>query len=78
MLASVLRKEGGEGADFEHAALVPGRVELLDLPAVDVGVLVPRLGLVVLPLPPPVPSLCRLGILRHRRRGVRFVLRRHG
>lgn len=73
-IASVLGEEGGEGADFQHAALVPRGVELLHLPAVDVGVLVPRLGLVVLPLPPPLLLLRRV----RRRHHIRFILRRHG
>jgi hypothetical protein len=72
LVTSVLGEEGGEGADFQQAALVPGGVELLHRPAVDVGVLVPRLLLVVLPLAPPVLPLRVL-----RRRG-RFVIRSHG
>jgi hypothetical protein len=59
VLASVLREEGGEGADFQHAPGIPRGVELLHLPVVDVGVLVPRLGLVVLTLPPPFLPLRR-------------------
>jgi len=50
VLFEVLREEGGEGTDFEHATFVPRRVELLDLPVVDVGVIVPWLGFIVLPL----------------------------
>ena len=46
---SVLREEGGEGADFEHAALVPRRVELVDFPVID-GRVIPWLWLVVLSL----------------------------
>lgn len=50
VLTSVLREKSGERADFEHAALVPRRVELIDLPVIYVGILVPWLRLVVLPL----------------------------
>ena len=48
ILLSVLRKESGECADFEHAGGVPRRIELLDCPSVDVWVVVPRLRLVVI------------------------------
>lgn len=59
ILLSVLGEESGEGADFEQAAVVPGRIELVDLPAVDGGVVVPGLGLVVLALVLP-PRLLRV------------------
>ena len=49
LFTSVDREECGEGADFEHSGFIPRRVELFDLPTVDVGVIIPRLGLVVLP-----------------------------
>lgn len=71
MGTSVLGEEGGEGADFQQAALVPGGVELLHRPAVDGGVIVPRLLLLVLPLPLPVLPLRTFG------RRIRFVRRRH-
>lgn len=49
VLLSVLGEESAEGALFEEAAFVPGGLERLHLPVVDVRG-VPRLGLVVLAL----------------------------
>ena len=49
-LTSVLRKENGEGADFKHSSFIPRQIELVDLPVINVGVIIPWLWLVVLPL----------------------------
>lgn len=48
-LTYVLREESGERAYFKHAAFVPGRIELLNLPVVNARI-IPRLWFVVLPL----------------------------
>lgn len=47
-----MREQRREGGDFEHAAFVPRRVELLNRPAVNVRVVVPRLRFAVLVLAP--------------------------
>ena len=49
-LTTVSKKESGEGADFKHSGFIPRQVKLVDLPAINVGVIIPWLQLLVLPL----------------------------
>ena len=49
-LTTVSRKESREGAYFKHSGFIPRQVKLVDLPAINVGVIIPWLRLVVLPL----------------------------
>lgn len=62
-VTSVRREESGERRDSDHSLFVPRGVELLDLPSVDVGVIVPRLRLVVLSLVLLLPRQVRASIV---------------
>ena len=48
-VTSVLGENSRERTDFEHAGFIPSRIELIDFPVVDAGV-IPWLGFIVLAL----------------------------
>jgi hypothetical protein len=70
-LASILWEESGEGTDFEQATLIPRGIEPIHLPVLDVGVQVPRLGLIVHLC---FPFRCQFSLVRCSL----LILQRHG